>query len=85
MKSVWKYSLFMGPSKLELPVGAQVLHVDEQDGIPQIWVLVDTEAPKETRHFEVRGTGHAVEEQRAYIGTWQSPPYVWHLFEKPAQ
>ncbi len=85
MNSVWKYPLSMGHTDVELPGGAKVLHVDEQDGIPQMWVLVDTEAPKEPRQFEVRGTGHNVEEGRIYVDTWQSPPYVWHLFEIPIQ
>jgi len=81
MKSVWKYSLFMGLTEVDLPVGAEFLHVAEQGGIPQMWVLIDPEAPKETRQFEIRGTGSPVEEQRTWLGTWQSPPYVWHLFE----
>lgn len=85
MNSVWKYSLILqGINDLELPAGAKVLHVDEQDGIPQMWVLVDPESKaKEHRQFEIRGTGHPVSEHRAYIGTWQSGSFVWHLFEKP--
>jgi len=85
MKSVWKYPLFMGLTELELPAGAKVLHVEEQSGIPHIWALVDTEAEKEPRHFLIRGTGHNVDEDLTYVGTWQAPPYVWHLFEIPIQ
>ncbi len=86
MKSVWKYSLFMDRiTELELPVGATVLHVAEQGEGPQMWVLLDNnpEAPKEPRHFIVRGTGHNVDEDLTWVGTWQSPPFVWHLFEIP--
>lgn len=90
MRSVWKYPL-LGfneeghlTSIVELPAGAKVLNVAEQKGVPHMWVLLDNnpEAPKEPRHFVVRGTGHNVEEDLVYVGTWQSPPFVWHLFEK---
>ena len=70
-------------TELELPAGATILYVADQKGLPYMWVLVDLETEaKEFRTFEVIGTGHPVEEDLTHVGTWQSPPFVWHLFEK---
>jgi len=51
-----------------------------------LWALVDTDAPTEPRLFEIAGTGNGMAQvasnrRRVYLGTWQEPPYVFHLFE----
>jgi hypothetical protein len=85
-KAVWKYPLFLGKNELELPRGSRILYVGDDNGIPTLWALVATapEYPREIRNLVVRGTGHPVDPLvEEYIGTWQAPPYVWHLFELP--
>lgn len=74
--------------KIQMPVGAQILDVQTQHGEPVMWALVDPEAPKEERSFQVYGTGWDIEkakegEQRKYIGTYQMQggALVFHLFE----
>jgi len=69
-----------------MPVGAQVLHVHMQHGIPCIWALVDSENENEIerRVFSLRGTGHVLDDgYRTYIGTIHDGDiYVWHIFEE---
>jgi hypothetical protein len=74
---------------LELSPGAQVLRVAVQDSQPHLWALVDPECPddkKQTRHFEVWGTGLPMEEpeKRVHVGTFlmAGGKLVWHLFER---
>lgn len=88
-KTIWKFqfqvSEFWGvePLIIEMPKDAEFLCVQEQMGKPCIWVMVDPDAKKETRYFEIRGTGHSVGRVGKYLGTWQSTGglLVWHLFE----
>jgi hypothetical protein len=86
VKTIFKYAINPGIQELALPVGAQILTVQEQQGKPQLWALVDTEAPTEARAFAVVGTGHPVPEPVGdYIGTFQLPMLglVFHLFAEP--
>jgi hypothetical protein len=85
IETIWKYEL-PGPGErlaLELPIGAQVLTVQYQNGVPTIWVKLLRSAPIEVRHFVLVGTGWPVHPEAKYIGTVQSGPYVWHLLEVP--
>lgn len=89
MKTIWKYKLDVNDNVfIEMPKGAQVLSVQIQDGAPCIWALVDPDAKKEKRLFEVLGTGHTMPEDmginRAFIGTFQlwAGRLVFHLFER---
>lgn len=72
---------------VEMPRGAQILDVQVQHGTPQMWALVDPEAPVERRQFRLAGTGHRVEmygdQQPKHVGTFQldGGALVFHLFE----
>lgn len=84
MKSVFKYAIPMEDDfSLELPKGGSILTVQAQHGSPQIWVLVDSSAPSETRRFCIVITGHLVEDRGKYIGTFQldAGSFVGHFFE----
>lgn len=72
--------------ELLLPEGYQILDVQTQRGTPQLWVLLDTEPPKFSRKFSVRGTGHRADGLGGgYIGTFQVPGnLVFHLFHGAA-
>lgn len=71
-----------------MPKGAEILTVQTQNGIPCIWALVDIEAEKEPRVFDIFGTGHPVTfdmgVERKYINTFQlkGGALVFHLFER---
>ncbi len=88
MHRVYKYSFPVEDYfSLELPKGAKILTVQEQDGEPQIWALVKSYAPMEERNFILVGTGHAILEAPSklkYIGTFQCAEreFVGHLFEE---
>lgn len=84
MKQVWKFPLFMGSGNIEMPVGAEILHVAEQNGQMCLWALVDPHALSEGRRFMVIGTGHEiVEPVLRHIGTalMFGGSLVFHAFE----
>lgn len=76
MKSIYKYQ---APVKeqfsLLLPVGAQVLRVDDVDGMFFIWAIVDTEEKAtEERFFECYKTGAPFRKDPSelnYLGFWK--------------
>lgn len=83
--SVFKYELpALGQKWLELPRGAQILRVDSQFGVLQVWALVKQDAPLEKRAFSVVHTGSLVVPPGAvYIDTvlTDGGSYVRHIFE----
>ena len=87
MKTVYKYKVLISQEfTLELPVSAQVLFFAVQVGIPQIWVLVDTDAPAKERKFYLAETGREIDPEikLSFIGTClrlHGSEYVLHLFE----
>ncbi len=87
-ESVWKFELDkLGTKAVEMPVGAEILTMQTQNGTPCIWALVNPDAERETRHFEVYGTGHPMfydaRATRKYVGTYQlsEGDLVLHVFE----
>lgn len=85
MKTVWKYTLDEKDDiTINLPLGAEILSVQEQHGEPQMWVLVDpNEVVIEQRVFRLAGTGHPIKKSVKFIGTFQlfGGSFVGHLFE----
>lgn len=84
MKTIYKYTLST-ETELELPIGAKPLCVQQQRAVPQLWCVVDTDAPTETRYFNVYGTGHELPANPGeYIDTFQlsGGTLVFHVFEK---
>jgi len=88
MKTIYKYEIpIQDHFTLELPRNAEILVVQTQFSKPQLWALVDLEAPIKKREFRVSGTGHDLTEDyhkiKEYIGTFQieNGGLVFHLFE----
>ena len=90
---VYKYEIT--PSlglKVTVPKGAQLLSVQEQNGNPCMWCLVDeSKAETETWDIEVFGTGHYMPElygefSRKHLGTvlLNEGSLVLHLFKVEA-
>lgn len=86
MEVIWKFDLELTDSqKVEMPKGAKILCVDEQDKLFCLWAIVDPDptVPKEERAFRLYGTGnpeHSIGGE--YIGTINSTTgFVWHIFE----
>ncbi len=70
MKAVWKYPLQPGQTRLEMPLGAEPLHVGSQGDVLVLWALVDPDAPKVVRLFRILMTGERTSEPLGrYLGT----------------
>lgn len=64
MKKVYKYPVRITDiSTVELPKGAQILHIDAQGDGVYLWALIDVdEKETETITLCCAGTGHPIEE-----------------------
>jgi hypothetical protein len=84
-KRIFKYELRSDGINISMPKGAEILTVQSQNRTLCLWALVDPEADKEIRYFEVFRTGHPVGYDmgvtRNYIATVQDGSFVWHVFE----
>jgi hypothetical protein len=71
-----------GMFDLELPIGAQVVHVSMQHGQLCLWALVDPDAAAERREFVMCGTGHPVPENATHVQSFlmDDGEFVWHIF-----
>ena len=92
-RAVYKYPCPIEDSfSLDLPVGAEILHLDVQRGVPCLWILVNPSktAKTETRAFLYVGTGHEHPSRfwhgLEHVGTVQleKGTLVFHLFEEVA-
>ena len=83
MKTVYKYPIDVTDPTVVLPEGYKILMAAHQATQGDfIWALVDREAPTKRKEFIVVGTGFPIPPGITYLTSWQSPPFVWHLFEK---
>jgi len=82
-KTIFKYSI--NGSFIKIPDGGEILSVQHQNGVPTMWVLVDTDKPLVDREFLMFGTGDEIEvDGLTHIHTLQENGYVWHIFERVA-
>jgi hypothetical protein len=87
MLKVYKYEVPLADDfAIEMPMGAQILSFQVQNGGPVLWALVDPDARHMKRHFRLAGTGHKIDQAPAdlrFIGTvqLQGGALVFHLFE----
>lgn len=85
-KTIWKFTIeSLNDNVIEIPKGGQILSMQVQGRLPQLWVLVDPTAEKEKRTFRIHGTGHDVPDadKLNFIGTFQmhEGSLVFHVFE----
>lgn len=82
---IYKYPFMIQDNfTIKMPKFAEILNIQDQDGIACIWVKADPSEPLETRYFHVAGTGHLLpQKQLIYHGTIQRRrgTLVWHIFE----
>ncbi len=87
MKTIFKYPLLMlVKQKILIPKGGEILRVQTQREIPNIWVLVDTEKENQQRTIGIYGTGFVLPsdlDKRQYIGTFEllRGEKIYHVFE----
>ena len=82
---VYKYPIKIDDIvELELPAGAEILHVESQNDNLFLWALVDPEKPTLHRRIRIAGTGHTIKENIIrYINTFTLyEKALWfHVFE----
>lgn len=85
MAAIWKFTLQPDVSKVDMPGGAQPLHVGCQGEVFMLWAQVDPTAPVDPRWFNVVGTGHPFDPDtvKAYVGTIHYPygGLIFHVLE----
>lgn len=84
MRTIWKYTLQPGRTKLEMPRGAELLTVQMQGDTPTLWAQVHPGEPLERRVIDIHGTGHKLPEDAGqYLATFQMEggALVWHVFD----
>ena len=83
--TIWKFPLAITDiQEAEMPHGAKILHVDNQDGIPTMWAEVDTRQVMVKRIIAVVGTGNPMSDAAAmgnHVGSVLMPPFVWHIYD----
>lgn len=87
---IYKYPLEMKPvQEVEMPHGAQIIHVAAQYEIPCLWAIVDPNSPTEKRVIGMATTGaHFPEGELSaglHLGSFMlaGGKFVGHLFESP--
>lgn len=80
---VYKYKINMSVDEfvVVMPRSAGIVKVEKQHEQPMFWALCDEGDFTADRRFTVKGTGHPVEPNMTYMGTWLDGEFVWHLFE----
>ena len=80
--TVWKFPLPLTDKfVLSMPSGAKILRVASQHNMGCMWARVDPTQPRHDRQFILRGTGHIIELDCWYIGSFETGSFVWHVFE----
>ena len=83
-RQIYEYILgIFDDNEFDMPAGAEISHIDNQNGRICLWAQVDTNQPTHLRSFFMAGTGQDIPQDAKYIGTAQLPPRVWHVFERP--
>lgn len=87
-KLIFKYELQVtGRQVLSLPMGSEILTVQVQRGVPQLWALVDPSGNLVPTTIKMFGTGNPIdcnlEVDGYYISTIQlnGGDLVFHVFE----
>lgn len=83
MLKVFKYQVEINDIiEVEMPIDANPLHFDMQNGILCLWALVDPAKPLCKFKFRMAGTGHEIDTCGAYINTLilQDGRLVFHFF-----
>jgi len=84
-KTIWKFELQNNDFQaIEMPKDAEILSIQPQNNKVCIWAKVDPDNEKESRAFQIIGTGNPVSDKpKKYLGTFQiyEGQLVFHLFE----
>jgi len=86
MEAILKYKLEVKDEQvLPMPVGAEILTIQNQNNVITLWAKVVLGAESVSRTFRIVGTGNQVEQgffdTLQFLDTVQVGPMVWHVFE----
>lgn len=90
MRTIHKFPVeFEGTTTHAIPISAKFRHAEMQGVGAFMWWEVETDEVTRPREFQIYGTGHEIprnggrgaDAYREWLATFQSPPFVWHLFE----
>ncbi len=87
---IWKYAITPDKLSHEIPKNGVIRHIDVQYDDICLWVEVNPIKLKETRHFEIFGTGHPIQHdlgiERTYLGSvkLKCGAFVFHIYERIA-
>ncbi len=79
-KKIFKYEMDFQCAH-QMPCDAEFLDVGLQGDTPCAWFMVCDVLKTEERKFKIFGTGHEIPMSARYLGSFQQPPFVWHLHE----
>lgn len=89
MKVIHKTSLTLGLNTFNLPINAEILHVEAQDGIAMMWYMFDPEKcgcllSERLIHVKMTGVHFNDEIAHVYLGTFllRDGKFVGHVFEE---
>ena len=84
MKTIYKYNLSVDDKQvLYVPEKRRPLCIQLQNGKPCLWVEVDNNSRTVPMSLITRGTGHPLPDKLGlYIGTYQIPGLVFHVYEE---
>lgn len=92
MRTIYKYEVaFNDVNLIDMPADSKIVHVGTTKGDKIfIWAEAPVGEAKETRRFDVVGTGHIILRSDAtHLGTVAMSPnvwgeiFVWHVYEVP--
>lgn len=84
-KEIWKFPINTTDiQSVNMPTGSQILCVQLQNGTPCLWAMVSPHMEPSERIIRVYGTGHPINENVKYIGSYQmnGGMLVFHVFEE---
>ena len=82
MRTIWKFPVPFPGGDIAMPKGAKILTLQMQQGVPTLWAEVVPDGLNEIHHLVIYGTGHPIHSgSGSYIGTFQDPPFVWHVYD----
>jgi hypothetical protein len=87
--TIWKFPLTAEDIQhIEAPEINRPLAVQTQNGMPQLWMLVDPESRRRRIKVRTFGTGHpGITQDMDYVGTYQlsGGALVFHVFIESSQ
>jgi hypothetical protein len=85
---ILKYVIDVGPNKLDIPLGAEILTIQLQSARFTVWARVHEDSPRRPRGLYLAMTGEDLSRCEAthwdYKGTVQDGAFVFHLLAEPS-